>query len=163
MANTMQIVQKGSSSSKGPSRETSGRDEEQSIDEAPLIPLHTPPSLNGRPLSIISGSPITGTDEEPNFVQSPAQMSHEEQSHQPLALGDVVSPKRPPPVKRPSSSKVAEQVAAYERRMSQSQQDDRNRVPPPLRRTRNSAYGLAPKASLFVANPDHRHGSSGDS
>ncbi|KAI0091033.1 hypothetical protein BDY19DRAFT_933279 [Irpex rosettiformis] len=163
MANTMQIVQKGSSSSKGPSRDTSGRDDEHSIDDAFLVLLHIPPPLSDRPLSIISGSPATDTGEEPSFVQSPTQMSREELSHKPLALGDVVSPRRPSPAKRPSSSKVAEQVAAYERRMSQSLENDQGRSLPPPRRTRNSAYGLAPKASLFVANPDHRLGSSGDS
>ncbi|KAI0342704.1 hypothetical protein BDW22DRAFT_136997 [Trametopsis cervina] len=153
LANTMQIVQKGSSSSKGPSRSTSGGDEDQLLNRTPSPPLHTQPTT-GRPLSIISSNQSQGLDDT-QFVQSPGEMTHEE-SWKPL--GDLASPPaRPLPARQSSSSKVAEQIAAYERRMSQHED------PAALRRTRHSAYGLAPKPSLFVANPDHTHGSSSDS
>ena len=59
-----------------------------------------------------------------------------------------------------------ERVQAYERRMSMQQEPTSPKRSPPLVPPRNrlsSTYGLAPKASLYVANPDHRQKGSDDS
>ncbi|KAJ7019837.1 hypothetical protein C8F04DRAFT_1197335 [Mycena alexandri] len=68
-----------------------------------------------------------------------------------------------------SSGAVSDRIKAYERRMSQ----DISTPPPPTntkqreertRKKHTSNYGLVPRASLFVANPDHGSaGGSGDS
>ncbi|KAJ7017417.1 hypothetical protein C8F04DRAFT_1336823 [Mycena alexandri] len=68
-----------------------------------------------------------------------------------------------------SSGAVSDRIKAYERRMSQ----DISTPPPPTntkqreertRKKHTSNYGLVPRASLFVANPDHGFaGGSGDS
>ncbi|KAF8907288.1 hypothetical protein CPB84DRAFT_1843991 [Gymnopilus junonius] len=77
----------------------------------------------------------------------------------PLHLDNVDTPS--PPATPMSPSKVAERVQAYERRMSQGQVGS----PPPIntkqREERSKKrvevdYGLVPRRSLFVANPDHR-------
>ncbi|KIK66584.1 hypothetical protein GYMLUDRAFT_238850 [Collybiopsis luxurians FD-317 M1] len=72
------------------------------------------------------------------------------------------------PVRAPTGSAVAARVRDYERRMSQEQF-----VPSPINtrqleerlnnRKPHVNYGLAARPSLYVANPDHRQGSSQDS
>ncbi|PPQ92235.1 hypothetical protein CVT25_008917 [Psilocybe cyanescens] len=65
---------------------------------------------------------------------------------------------RPTPL---SPSKVAERIQAYERRMSQDQltsplpKNSKNKEERSKKRVEVN-YGLAPRPSLFVANPDHR-------
>lgn len=164
MANTMQIVQQGSMSSRhsGPSRSTSGGDEAALIDYSPgPSPTRVQPTT-GRPLSVVSDRDSHGLDEALSLVQSPSEMTHEDTSRRPIL--DLGSPKRPSPTERVSSgSKVAERVQAYERRMSQQELVPPQSPPAKPTRARTSAYGVAPKPSLFVANPDHRHASSGSS
>ncbi|KAH9481303.1 Adagio protein 2 [Psilocybe cubensis] len=64
-----------------------------------------------------------------------------------------------------SPSKVSERVQAYERRMSQDQptsplpKNSKQREERPKKRVEVD-YGLVPRPSLFVANPDHRLESS---
>ncbi|KAL0579047.1 hypothetical protein V5O48_002940 [Marasmius crinis-equi] len=66
------------------------------------------------------------------------------------------------PIRSPSGTAVAARVKAYERRMSQAQ--DEAAPPSPKKRRKSSvSYGLVPRPSLYVANPDHRAGPSGDS
>lgn len=83
------------------------------------------------------------------------------ESEGPPGLGYVMSPtamtsadvQRPPPARRTTVGNVAARVAAFE---------EHSRPPPtsPGRSKKTqSVYGLAPKPSLFVANPDRRTGS----
>lgn len=73
------------------------------------------------------------------------------------------------PISSPTSPSVAARVQNYERRMSQDQGQPlptntkqwEERTAKKDRVTIN--YGLAPRASLFVANPDHRNSRSSDS
>ncbi|KAG7089439.1 hypothetical protein E1B28_011124 [Marasmius oreades] len=108
---------------------------------------------------------------------SPAEMTYTE------ASADGPSPSVPPPVAKPpskntpspplspsssgtslssppprptSGSAVAARVEAYERRMSQS--EETKPVTTGKRRHSATSYGLAPRPSLFVANPDHSAG-----
>ncbi|KAF8896480.1 hypothetical protein BD779DRAFT_589178 [Infundibulicybe gibba] len=66
-----------------------------------------------------------------------------------------------------SNSAIAARIQAYERRLSLSQE-----TPSPTntkqheersKRPNQIQYGLAPRPSLFVANPDHNNRASGDS
>ncbi|KAH9886999.1 hypothetical protein C8Q73DRAFT_668950 [Cubamyces lactineus] len=88
------------------------------------------------------------------LVQSPTDMAaiHVVQPPPPLQVEE----RRPSPIR---GSSVAARVAALEQRA-------RSPPPPPSpsrpKKPRSSVYGLAPKPSLFVANPDRRTG-SGDS
>ncbi|KIY64993.1 hypothetical protein CYLTODRAFT_445636 [Cylindrobasidium torrendii FP15055 ss-10] len=66
---------------------------------------------------------------------------------------------------RSRSSSVAQRIRDFERQASLSPES----TPPPTNTRQREerpkskvAYGLVPKASLFVANPDHRSRSSGD-
>lgn len=80
----------------------------------------------------------------------------------------LTSYQSPPSTPAPKPS-VADRVKMYERRMSQDQErlsptNTKNleeRSPNKERVTIN--YGLAPRANLFVANPDHRNSRSSDS
>ncbi|KAF4597604.1 hypothetical protein EYR40_008066 [Pleurotus pulmonarius] len=73
---------------------------------------------------------------------------------------------RLPPPRLAPGGKVASRVAAYERRMSQ---DIDSSVASPVgvkddkTRRKHVDYGLAPRPSLFVTNPDSRKGSTSDS
>ncbi|KAF9489781.1 hypothetical protein BDN71DRAFT_1455602 [Pleurotus eryngii] len=73
---------------------------------------------------------------------------------------------RPPPPRLAPGGKVASRVAAYERRMSQ---DVDSPIASPVgvkedkTRRKHVDYGLVPRPSLFVTNPDSRKGSTGDS
>jgi hypothetical protein len=119
------------------------------------------------------------TDEQGTLTAtSPKEMTPPEWFHSP-ALACLSSTADGGPVdstpgsarRPPSSGGVAARIQAYERRMSQSSPS------PPLRpdgrntkqreeRTKRMItinYGLAPRQSLFVANPDHGATSSADS
>ena len=152
MASTMQIVQKEASDSQRsfPSRETSGSS------------TGLPATEFGEPLPTILGSAPELPGRE--LVLSPVAMSRGEAAT--VALPDPALLERPPPPGRRSPGRVSQQVQAYERRMSQSlEASPPKRSPPPVpARLRNtSTYGLAPRQSLFVANPDHKKSGSGDS
>ena len=113
------------------------------------------------PLSMRMPSDMGSSVEEPHgasptdgllFVQSPG------------ALSPVTPPRRPSPVRRQTAGgTVAARVQAFE------QQARSASATPPMspqanrpQKARRSVYGLAPKPSLFVANPDRRT-SSGSS
>ncbi|KAJ3520532.1 hypothetical protein NM688_g9150 [Phlebia brevispora] len=120
------------------------------------------------------GSPERSHEESERGALS-VILSSQSQSHEPSTEALVLSPTPmsaeesmstrpldfpPPPKKTSSTGSVAERVQAYERRMSQV--DSPIKSPPPVpSRTRRGAsmYGLAPKPSLFVANPDRKRGS----
>ncbi|KAH9167878.1 hypothetical protein EDB89DRAFT_2100296 [Lactarius sanguifluus] len=105
---------------------------ESSSELSPLSPPPTPPTSS--PPYELSGDPTSG---EPPAVARP----------------------RVPPAGGPHSPGVSERVRAFERRMSRD-----GEVPPPPTNTRRREerttprpvvrYGLVPRASLFVANPD---------
>ena len=100
--------------------------------------------------------------EEPNLRPSHSTedpFADPSPSHAPSSFRATFAPTTP------KSPKVAERIQAYERRMSQDQTS-----PLPLNsknleeRTKKRVevdYGLVPRPSLYVANPDHRR--SGDS
>ncbi|KAJ7592924.1 hypothetical protein C8J56DRAFT_822859 [Mycena floridula] len=88
-------------------------------------------------------------------------------------LAQLTPPKSPSPessalsLSSGTSSNTANRIKEYERRLSQDMM-----VPPPTNtkqreeRSRKKSkvdYGLVPRASLFVANPDHQATASGDS
>ena len=160
MANTMQIVQKDASTSSSNrsflSREGSGGDASAELGHFSHRREATDEDAEAFPAILDSPS----QEHADALVLSPSDMTREESTAS--VLPDLP---RPSPPHRSSSSLVSERVQAYERRMSQQQDPSPKRPSPPApSRTRlNSTYGLAPKSSLFVANPDHRHSGSGDS
>lgn len=159
MADTMQIVQKDSSSSRGDASRIPSADDAAVGHAGPSHTQSKP--LPARPISFLVDGDSQGADELSALVQSPTEMTGEESSVEPLP--DLGSPTRRSPGRLSPGSMVAERVHAYERRMSQNQ-DDLPRLPPLTSpRSRASGYGLAPKAPLYVANPDHRQRSSGSS
>lgn len=141
MGRTVDIVYKGAPSSHG-SHSSRGSDSTTSTYE-PAAEPHS-----ARPLSVIippdaddpNGSPPPGL----GFVASPTAMTP----------ADV---QRPTPARRSTGGNVAARIAAFE-------EHARSPPAPPQGRSKKtqSVYGLAPKPSLFVANPDRRTG-SGDS
>lgn len=160
MADTMQIIQKDSSSSRGDaSRGPSGDDAAAGHTDTARA-QHGPSS--SRPLSVLTGNSLPEADELSALVQSPVEMTLEDSYTQPLS--DMGSPRKRSPGRLSPGSKVAERIQAYERRMSQNQ-DDSPRSPTAAspRARRPSGYGLAPKPSLYVANPDDRYGTSSSS
>ncbi|KAH8990264.1 hypothetical protein EDB92DRAFT_2104049 [Lactarius akahatsu] len=92
----------------------------------------------------------------PPTSTSPHEQSGDPTSGEPPA---VAHPRVPPAGGGPQSPGVSERVRAFERRMSRD-----GEVPPPPTNTRRREerttprpvvrYGLVPRASLFVANPD---------
>ncbi|KAF9052444.1 galactose oxidase [Hymenopellis radicata] len=106
--------------------------------------------------------PIVTSPVEATFVERPL-------SKHPLPISSALSSAtslNSAGSKQNRSSSVADRVRYFERRMT------RDVTPPPTntkqreertRKTSHVNYGLVPRASLFVANPDHRHASSGDS
>ena len=156
MADTMQIVQKGSTLSSHASVPST-----DSRDESPERAY----ASNSRPLSVIASSDSQlNTPPAEGLVQSPSDMTVEEQTRSLATIAaDLPSPKRPTSVSDRGSStgSVAERVQAYERRMSQAAESPIKSPPPVPNRSRRGAsvYGLAPKPALFVANPDNRQGS----
>lgn len=112
-----------------------------------------------RPLSVITTSTASSslmTEDDPALlVMSPDTLVDPKPQENPG--------QRSPPRKRSPTGAVAERIQAFERRMSQ--QEETLKSPPPIRsRNRgNSTYGIAPKAPLFVTNPDKERSGSGDS
>ncbi|KAI0635628.1 hypothetical protein C8Q77DRAFT_582207 [Trametes polyzona] len=109
-----------------------------------------------------SNSPEGRADETlpgPNLVQSPTAMSASQAAGSPAAQAQARLPS--PPRRLTPGTSVAARVAALEQQAARSAPLS---PPPPSRprKARSSVYGLAPKPSLFVANPDRRTG-SGDS
>ncbi|KAJ7455225.1 hypothetical protein B0H11DRAFT_2067149 [Mycena galericulata] len=110
----------------------------------------------------------SGDDNEPVFI-SPVEMVPASAFNLPTSPPREVSP---PPAPRPplstssssgssGSGAVAERIQAYERRMSQdvtppSPTNTKHREERPRKKTHGVNYGIVPRASLFVANPDHR-------
>ncbi|RPD68448.1 galactose oxidase [Lentinus tigrinus ALCF2SS1-7] len=138
MGRTMDIVQKGTVSSHT-SRASEGSAESGSLLE--------PAPRSSPPLAVfIPAHDAAPTAHHVSFVQSPTAIT-------PVS----------PAVRRGSAPQgsVAARVQAFERRGSPPEVQP---TPAPSRhkKGRNSLYGLAPKPSLFVANPDRRS-SSGDS
>ncbi|GJE94620.1 hypothetical protein PsYK624_107910 [Phanerochaete sordida] len=161
MAASYQIVQKqASGSSRGsagaPSREASTSTTASASAEGAA-------SEFGRAQSPL---PLVLESSAEALVHSPVDIARAEAAPVPMpVLSPPPSPRRTPPSppqRRSPGAVVSERVQAYERRMSLQEPPG---LPPPVpARTRiTSTYGLAPKPSLFVANPDHRQGSSGDS
>lgn len=160
MGRTMDIVQRGtvSSHSSGPS-----------IDSIPEnAPAHEESSPS-RHLSVVFASnqeSLQAGGPEPHLVQSPTEMTTAGSLAR-SKLARRTSPASPgrisPPQRAMSTGQVAAQVQAYERRMSQHQQDEAARLPPAAhnKRDRGSMYGVVPRAPLFVANPDRKKDSSG--
>lgn len=85
-------------------------------------------------------SSMDDSENPPTLVSSPHAISH------PIAATDQS------PETRPRSHSVADRVLTWESRVD-SESTDR-----PRRRSHN--YGLAPRGSLFIANPDHNKQSS---
>ncbi|EJF64787.1 hypothetical protein DICSQDRAFT_124948 [Dichomitus squalens LYAD-421 SS1] len=140
MGRTMDIVYKGIHSSHG-SHNSRGSTSTTSSYE-PAADPHEP-----KPLSVIIPTDTDDLDRSSppglGFVMSPTAMT----------TTDV---QQPTPARR-SSGNVAARIAAFE-------EHGRSPPAPPQGRSKQtqSVYGLAPKPSLFVANPDRRTG-SGDS
>ncbi|KAI0701879.1 hypothetical protein C8T65DRAFT_655941 [Cerioporus squamosus] len=138
MGRTMDIVQKGtvsshvSGESAGSTDSGTSLEPEQAHAGAPALAVFIP-------------SPEHSATPAASFVQSPTAIT-------PLSPAAA-------PVRRPQGS-VAARVEAFEqrRRSPPSPPEAQSRH----KKGRNSVYGLAPKPSLFVANPDRRT-SSGDS
>ncbi|CAL1716967.1 unnamed protein product [Somion occarium] len=155
MGHTMDIVQKGTMSSHGSGLSTSSVEEDRA-DGAPIT----------KPLSIVtsSGSKASLTAEPDSLlVQSPEQLPHNASWPNVTVRGKSPSPPRQSrsPSNRPTlGGKVAERVQAFERRMSQ---EEPIKSPPPAWSTKRISYGVVPKPSLFVANPDRSRNSSTDS
>ncbi|EIW57282.1 uncharacterized protein TRAVEDRAFT_29424 [Trametes versicolor FP-101664 SS1] len=149
MGHTMDIVQKGTVSSHASTASSgSGSTAEPGL---------SPTSIGDYELGALAISiPEHGDTDVPglSLVQSPTAMSPAQAAGSSAVRGE---PRRPSPPRRLS---VAERIAALE----QHARRPPNSPPPPSRskKSRSSVYGLAPKPSLFVANPDRRNG-SGDS
>lgn len=111
-------------------------------------------------------------EDAPHIVSSPVDIQ--------LTAGSSKSPASPPSAFKPSfissdplhvgnstslsPGKVSERVQAYERRMSQDQTGilplNTKQIEERSKKRVEVKYGLVPRPSLFVANPDH-HSSSG--
>ncbi|KAH9949998.1 hypothetical protein B0H21DRAFT_819692 [Amylocystis lapponica] len=98
------------------------------------------PAAQRRPPSYLSQS---DSEDDVPLVQSPVELA-----------SPAVHRRASPPKRPPSGTQVAARVQAFERRMTEADKTTRARA---------SAYGVAPRPSLFIANPDHRTGTSGDS
>ena len=114
-----------------------------------------------RPLSVVttgSASSTLLTDEESSsLVMSPESILDPRSDERP---GRTSSP--PPARKRSPTGNVAQRIQAFERRMTQEEAPLKS--PPPVRpRHRASVYGVAPKPSLYVTNPDRERSGSGGS
>ncbi|THH00363.1 hypothetical protein EW026_g2149 [Hermanssonia centrifuga] len=163
LGQTMQIVQKGSTMrsnhSADPSLTSTNSTREYSPERREASPPQAQSSAGGKPLSIVASS-LSGDSAE-MLVMSPGEITTEEYSKK-RASPPPQHPKRPlPPERTSSGSIVAARIQAYERRMSQQEEPLKSPPPVPVR-ARNratSTYGLAPKPSLFVANPDRKRSS----
>ncbi|RDB26194.1 Adagio protein 2 [Hypsizygus marmoreus] len=115
-------------------------------------------------------SPVDMTPGEP-FNEQPQTLTEASTStsYRPLPLPLVFSPTSPEKASPSSrSGAVAARIQAYERRQSQEQEvlsptNTKQHEEQTKKRTHGTNYGLIPRPSLFVANPDHRMIPSGDS
>ncbi|KAJ8693039.1 hypothetical protein PTI98_010290 [Pleurotus ostreatus] len=100
------------------------------------------------------------------LATSPMQSPNSPGAHSSPTKTPSTPSSRPPPPRLAPGGKVASRVAAYERRMSQ---DVDSPIASPVgvkedkTRRKHVDYGLAPRPSLFVTNPDSRKGSTSDS
>ncbi|KDQ24379.1 hypothetical protein PLEOSDRAFT_1046683 [Pleurotus ostreatus PC15] len=100
------------------------------------------------------------------LATSPIQSPNSPGAHSSPTKTPSTPSSRPPPPRLAPGGKVASRVAAYERRMSQ---DVDSPIASPVgvkedkTRRKHVDYGLAPRPSLFVTNPDSRKGSTSDS
>lgn len=132
------------------------------VEMTPLSGAHAPrmPSPAHTPLAPLPPDPLTTHLRSSSPFVSPDE---EYAIETPLRSSPTL------PITPKSRSSVAARVHMYERRMSQ----DQERPPPtntrqleersPKKERVTVNYGLAPRASLFVANPDHRNSRSSDS
>ncbi|KZP31800.1 hypothetical protein FIBSPDRAFT_925631 [Athelia psychrophila] len=128
------------------------------------------------PLSVVasSGPPSYHQDEEERpLVESPLDVESADISDHPSRSSTpplvAPAPIRPIPVKET----VLGRIHAYERRISDEAttsaplspggRNTRQREETPSKSRVTVNYGLAPRASLFVANPDHKNSGSSDS
>ncbi|OBZ72505.1 hypothetical protein A0H81_07623 [Grifola frondosa] len=143
MGRTMDIVQQGTMSS---------RASDASTDSAYAyargsIALERPPA-------VIASSIAGDLPRVHDLVLSPVQMGAADSDGPSLAP----SPRRPSAPRRAATGgTVAARVLAFE----QLQDEPARPAPSKTKQAGGSVYGLAPKPSLFVANPDHRSSSSG--
>ncbi|KAI0822521.1 hypothetical protein BC628DRAFT_1326966 [Trametes gibbosa] len=165
MGRTMDIVQQGTISSHASGASTDSGATADAYGHPPASPSSSSASSTTGDyqlgaLAIAIPAPVEEGDENPamsNLVQSPTAMSATQAAGSPSVGRDEA--RRPSPPRRLTpGSVVAARIAALEQQA---------RSPPPQSRSkkaRGSVYGLAPKPSLFIANPDRRGGSgSGDS
>ncbi|KII85112.1 hypothetical protein PLICRDRAFT_45232 [Plicaturopsis crispa FD-325 SS-3] len=114
--------------------------------------------MSGRPLSVV---PDHSRD---TSCDSPVEMDAQPE---PVArVGDTTPTRPPPPTRVLSGGAVASRIQDFERRMSQdaptspgsplspSARNTRKREEHPSKNRVTIHYGLAPRPSLFVANPD---------
>ncbi|KAI0360190.1 hypothetical protein OH77DRAFT_1501831 [Trametes cingulata] len=159
MGRTMDIVQKGTVSSHASTASTDSRASTDTYGHAQSPSSAADQELGALSLSIperadVSLRPEDATPTGLNLVQSPTDMTAAQAAGSPAVHDET---RRPSP---PGRTSVAARVAALE----QHSRSPPLSPPPPSRprKSRSSVYGLAPKPSLFVANPDRRTG-SGDS
>ncbi|KAL0953257.1 hypothetical protein HGRIS_004507 [Hohenbuehelia grisea] len=134
---------------------------------AAVYEVQSPAEMNASDVAFAAaqGLPLPLTpDKTPSPGRTPPKVSTPSASStaSSTSLGSDGKPKRPPMPRPPSGRAVAARVQEYERRMSQD-------VEPPSPASGRSAedrghkkhkpsvdYGLVPRASLFIANPDKR-------
>ncbi|KIM39937.1 hypothetical protein M413DRAFT_11987 [Hebeloma cylindrosporum] len=127
------------------------------------IKTHASDSEAGDRSSAYGG--VADTQEDLMLFASPMQETNPRPPHSTEDPFEDPSPLRTPfrttfAPTTPKSPKVAERIQAYERRMSQDQTsplplNSKNREERTKKRVEVD-YGLVPRPSLFVANPDHR-------
>ncbi|KAI0368781.1 hypothetical protein BV20DRAFT_947563 [Pilatotrama ljubarskyi] len=163
MGRTMDIVQKGTVSSHASTASTDSGTSADTYGHAQSPSAAADHELGALSVSIperadVSLRPEDATPTELNLVQSPTAMTAA-QAARSSAVDEETRRPSPPGRFTPGTS-VAARVAALE----QQSRSPPLSPPPPSRprKSRSSVYGLAPKPSLFVANPDRRT-ASGDS
>ncbi|KAL7278997.1 hypothetical protein ACG7TL_006829 [Trametes sanguinea] len=161
MGRTMDIVQKGTVSSHASDASTDSGVSGETYAHVDTAEHELGALALGVPAGLDAASSQPGSaglsDDAPDLVQSPVEMSATQAAGSP-AIGPEARPTPRGPRRPTPGTSVAARIAALEQR-------SRSPPPPPPSRPkkpRSSVYGLAPKPSLFVANPDRRSG-SGDS
>jgi hypothetical protein len=169
----MDVVQRGGSHGSYQTTRSSGHD---SSDRDASQAIH-------RPLSTVASSGLSGGSQsqtdEAKTVESPVDMMASDLSQMDSASDtSMLSAKGSSAPYRPISSRndVLGRVHAYERRLSENEavsspgspisshaRNTRKREEVPPKNLVTINYGLAPRPSLFVANPDHKAGPSSDS
>lgn len=115
-------------------------------------PMEMPPTELSRML-------LNSNSEAPPAIIPPKTSS-------PGSMGVFVSPSGANRPRSPPASGIASRVQAYEQRMSPNQLPSPTNTRQREERTKKPItvnYGLAPRPSLFIANPDHKLSSSGES